>query len=75
MPLVLKMAIPQQRSWCVVQLAKKGSNHVSTYAWYKKSEQIGCICKDKSLYPFCLNSCLQTLSLITAEHTISFVVE
>jgi hypothetical protein len=25
MPLVLKMAIPQQRSWCVLQLAKKES--------------------------------------------------
>jgi hypothetical protein len=65
MPLVLKMATPQQRSWCVLQLAKKESvtavqrayrtqfhmeppSQVSIYAWYKKFEQKGCICKNKS---------------------------
>jgi hypothetical protein len=65
MPLVLKMAKPQQRSWCVLQLAKKEfvtavqdafriqfhmepPNRVSIYAWYKKFEQKGCICKNKS---------------------------
>jgi hypothetical protein len=65
MPLVLKMATPQQRSWCVLQLAKKESvtavqrafrsqfhteppSRVSIYAWYKKFEHKGCICKDKS---------------------------
>jgi hypothetical protein len=65
MPLVLKMATPQQRSWCVLQLAKKQSetavqcafrtqfhmeppSRVSTYAWYKKFDQKGCICKGKS---------------------------
>jgi hypothetical protein len=65
MPLVLKMATPQQRSWCVLQLAKKESvtavqrafrtqfymelpSRVSVNAWYKKIEQKGCICKNKS---------------------------
>jgi hypothetical protein len=63
MPLVLKMGTPQQRSWCVLQLAKKesvtavqrvfrtqfhmeSSSRVSIYAWYKKFDQKGCICKN-----------------------------
>jgi transposase len=65
MPLGLKMATPQQRGQCVLQLAKKESvtavqrafrtqfhierpSRVSIYAWYKKFEQKGCICKGKS---------------------------
>jgi hypothetical protein len=65
MPLVLKMATPQQRSWCVLQVAKIESvtavqrafrtqfhmeppSRVSIYAWYKKFDQKGCICKIKS---------------------------
>jgi hypothetical protein len=64
MPLVMKMATPQQ-SWCVLQLAKKESvtavqrafrtqfhkeppSRVSISAWYKKFEQKGCICKHTS---------------------------
>jgi hypothetical protein len=65
MSLVLKMATPQQRSWWVLQLAKKDyvtvvqcafrtqfhmepPSRVSIYTWYKKFEQKGCICKNKS---------------------------
>jgi hypothetical protein len=63
MPLVMKMAPLQERSWCVLHLVKKESvtsmrafraqfhveplSQVSIYAWYKK--QKGCICKGKSL--------------------------
>jgi hypothetical protein len=69
--LVLKMAYPQNRSWCVLQLAKKelcnvqlahnryGNTLRSTHlrlVSYKQFEQKVCICKGKSLQSFCSNS-------------------
>jgi hypothetical protein len=36
MPLILKMATPQQMSWCVLQLVKKESVTTVQHAFYHK---------------------------------------